>query len=272
MILNILGAIMCCSFVGANTLGSIETSQEVSFYQENKKLASYHDDVNEVTFYGNELKDYTFYHLGQLFVSLYLDDSIQAIDDVINDLEYGVFVDDEFDGESLSIFDGGVEVDSGIYKVYFTYVLGQDYGITFYNDDNGYKFFYGLYDSSNQSYDDYQDFLNDSGVVLGFDSEFYSQFKSAIQADISANQTSNMADVLSDFITILVSGISTLATGIAAGVVDMSKALFLTVDSGTGAITGLSTFGGIIALFAGIALAVGITTKVYLWITRLGKN
>lgn len=74
--------------------------------------------------------------------------------------------------------------------------------------------------------------------------------------------------VLKEFVTILVAGIKDLATGIASGVVDMAKALFL---EGTGESLKLSVFGGIIAIFAGIALAIGITTKVYLWVTSLGK-
>ena len=77
-----------------------------------------------------------------------------------------------------------------------------------------------------------------------------------------------IGEVLKEFVTILVAGIKDLATGIASGVVDMAKALFL---EGTGETLKLSVFGGIIAIFAGIALAIGITTKVYLWVTSLGK-
>lgn len=80
-----------------------------------------------------------------------------------------------------------------------------------------------------------------------------------------------MIAVLQEFVGILVAGISDLATGIAGGVVAMTKALFLEVDLTTGSVTGLSIFGGVVALFAGIALAVGITTRVYLWISHLGK-
>ena len=76
--------------------------------------------------------------------------------------------------------------------------------------------------------------------------------------------------VLQEFVTILVAGIKDLATGIASGVVDMAKVLFLE-GTGTGETLKLSMFGGIIAIFAGIALAIGITTKVYLWVTSLGK-
>ncbi len=77
-----------------------------------------------------------------------------------------------------------------------------------------------------------------------------------------------ITEVLGEFVRILVAGIKDLAAGIAGGVVDMAKALFL---EGTGETLKLSVFGGIIAIFAGIALAIGITTKVYLWVTSLGK-
>ena len=79
-----------------------------------------------------------------------------------------------------------------------------------------------------------------------------------------------MTAVLTEFVQILVGGIVDLAKGIANGVAEMATALFLKTGE-TGAVTGLSTFGGIVAIFAGLALAVGITTKVYLWVTSLGK-
>lgn len=79
-----------------------------------------------------------------------------------------------------------------------------------------------------------------------------------------------MATVLTEFINILVGGVTQMATGLAGGIVAMAKALFLDVNAETGAVTGLSIFGGVIAIFAGISLAVGITTRVYLWVTSLG--
>lgn len=83
-----------------------------------------------------------------------------------------------------------------------------------------------------------------------------------------------MASVLTEFIGILVSGIVDLATGIAGGIVAMAKALFLEVETsqaGVETVTGLSVFGGIVAIFAGLALATGITTRVYTWVTSLGN-
>ena len=80
-----------------------------------------------------------------------------------------------------------------------------------------------------------------------------------------------MSNALGEFVQILVGGITDLASGIAQGVSAMAQELFLATDSTTHAVTGLSTFGGIVAIFAGLALAVGITTRVYTWITSLGN-
>ena len=79
-----------------------------------------------------------------------------------------------------------------------------------------------------------------------------------------------MGDILSEFIQLLVGGIKDLATGVGSGVNGFVKDLFLEVDS-QGAITGLSTFGGIVAIFGGIALAVGITTLIFNWIRSIGN-
>ena len=78
-----------------------------------------------------------------------------------------------------------------------------------------------------------------------------------------------MQDVLTEFLGILVGGIQTVAQGVAAGVVAMAKALFLEYNEGT--LVGLNVFGGMIAIFGGIALAITITTRVYIWVTSLGN-
>ena len=78
-----------------------------------------------------------------------------------------------------------------------------------------------------------------------------------------------MLTVLQEFVQLLVGGIVELGNGIAQGVSSMAQALFL--ETTEGAVTGLSIFGGIIAIFAGLALAVGITTRVFTWITSLGN-
>lgn len=80
-----------------------------------------------------------------------------------------------------------------------------------------------------------------------------------------------MQTALREFVGILVGAITDLGEGIASGVSAMAQALFLKVNSTTGAVEGLSIFGGIVAIFAGLALAVGITTKVFTWVTSLGN-
>lgn len=78
-----------------------------------------------------------------------------------------------------------------------------------------------------------------------------------------------MGAVLQEIVEILVSGISGLAQGIGSGLNDMATSLFLT---GEGDAQKLSTFGGIVAIFGGIALAVGLTTLVTKWIMSLGAR
>lgn len=78
-----------------------------------------------------------------------------------------------------------------------------------------------------------------------------------------------MVAVLTEFVNILVGGITAVGTGIASGIANMASSLFLDTSGQTPV---LSTFGGILGIFCGISLAVGITTRVYLWVTSLGKN
>lgn len=81
-----------------------------------------------------------------------------------------------------------------------------------------------------------------------------------------------MATALTEFVELLGGAIITLAEKIAEGVAGMAQALFLKVNATTGAVEGLSIFGGIMGIFCGISLAVGITTRVFLWVTSLGRN
>ena len=77
-----------------------------------------------------------------------------------------------------------------------------------------------------------------------------------------------MGEVLTEFVELLTSGIVSLASGIAEGANTMVTDLFLTTTE-TG--TGLSTFGGVLAIFAGLGLAVGFTTLIFNWIRSLGN-
>lgn len=79
-----------------------------------------------------------------------------------------------------------------------------------------------------------------------------------------------MGAALSEFVETLVGGIGGIAEGIGTGVNNYVQDLFLKVDE-SGAVTGLSTFGGVVAIFGGIALAVGLTTLIFNWIRSIGN-
>ena len=78
-----------------------------------------------------------------------------------------------------------------------------------------------------------------------------------------------MSNVLQEIVSILVGGLQSMASGIAGGLNAMATDLFIVDNSGTKT---LSTFGGIVAVFAGIAIAIGLTTLVTKWIMSLGAR
>lgn len=77
-----------------------------------------------------------------------------------------------------------------------------------------------------------------------------------------------MTAVLQEIISLLVGGISQMATGIGQGLSSLANAIFLETVEGS---TRLSTFGGLIVVFAGIALAVGLSRFVVNLVTSLGN-
>lgn len=79
-----------------------------------------------------------------------------------------------------------------------------------------------------------------------------------------------MSGILSEIVSILVGGLQSMASGIATGLNTMATSLFVTGEGTTSSPYQLSVFGGIVAVFAGIALAVGLTTLVTKWIMSLG--
>lgn len=79
-----------------------------------------------------------------------------------------------------------------------------------------------------------------------------------------------MGEVLNEFVETLVGGISGIAEGIGSGVNGFVTDLFLTTGT-DGAVTGLSTFGGVVAVFGGVGLAIGLTTLVFNWIRSIGN-
>lgn len=79
-----------------------------------------------------------------------------------------------------------------------------------------------------------------------------------------------MTTVLQELINILVGGITTFASGFGSGLASLVEAIFLEVTDGT--VTGLSEVGGIIAIFAGVSLAIGLSRWVLNFVTSLGAR
>ena len=77
-----------------------------------------------------------------------------------------------------------------------------------------------------------------------------------------------MSAVLTEIIELLVAGISGIATGIGSGLSNLVSNIFLSTE---GDVTKLSTFGGVIVIFAGVSLAIGLSRFVTNWVTSLGN-
>lgn len=79
-----------------------------------------------------------------------------------------------------------------------------------------------------------------------------------------------MTALLQEIIALLVSGITGIATGIGEGLSNLVQSIFVTVGT-DGAVEGLSTYGGLIVVFAGISLAIGLSRFVVNWVSSLGN-
>lgn len=77
-----------------------------------------------------------------------------------------------------------------------------------------------------------------------------------------------MTELLQEIVTLLTAGITQLATGIGSGLKSLVTSIFIEV--GTDGAQTLSTFGGIVVVFAGISLAIGLCRWVMSFVTSLG--
>ena len=80
-----------------------------------------------------------------------------------------------------------------------------------------------------------------------------------------------MQNVLTEIISLLTGGITGVAQGIGTGLAELTQQVFLT---GTGTEVDpykLSVFGGVVIVFAGVSLAVGLSKMVVNWIQSLGN-
>ena len=80
-----------------------------------------------------------------------------------------------------------------------------------------------------------------------------------------------MKEVLAEIIDLLTGGISGIASGIGDGLGNLVESIFLKVGT-DGTVEGLSVFGGVIVIFAGVGLAVGLSKLVVHWISGLGGS
>lgn len=76
-----------------------------------------------------------------------------------------------------------------------------------------------------------------------------------------------MTAILGQIIEILIAGITGIASGIGSGLTTLAQSIFLSAEAGS-----LSVFGGLVVVFAGISLAIGLCRWVVDWITSLGSR
>lgn len=78
-----------------------------------------------------------------------------------------------------------------------------------------------------------------------------------------------MTAILTEMISLLTGGIKGMATGIGEGLQELVTKVFTT---GTGETLALSTFGAVVCIFGGIALAVGLSKFIVKWVGSLGSR
>lgn len=76
-----------------------------------------------------------------------------------------------------------------------------------------------------------------------------------------------MTTILQQIIEILIAGITGIASGVGSGLTTLAQSIFLGAEAST-----LSVFGGLVVVFAGISLAIGLCRWVVDWITSLGSR
>lgn len=80
-------------------------------------------------------------------------------------------------------------------------------------------------------------------------------------------------EIVQEIVSILVAGITQLGAGIGQGVSDFAQALaFTTTGEGSSATTSLSIFMILVVVFAGLALATGLTRLIFNWLQNLGGH
>ena len=78
-----------------------------------------------------------------------------------------------------------------------------------------------------------------------------------------------MTDILTEIVTLLGSGITQFATNLGAGIQSLVTELFIT--TGTGGAQALSVFGGLVVVFAAIALCINLSIRIFSWLSSMGN-
>ena len=78
-----------------------------------------------------------------------------------------------------------------------------------------------------------------------------------------------MSAILTEIVSLLTGGITGIATGIGSGVQSLVNNIFI---DASGANPVLSTFGGLVVVFAGVSLAIGLCRWVMNFLTSLGAK
>ena len=78
-----------------------------------------------------------------------------------------------------------------------------------------------------------------------------------------------MQAILTEIVQLLTGGITGVASGVGQGVSTLVSDIFIDSTGGTQA---LSVFGGVIVVFAGVSLAIGLCRWVMNFLTSLGAK
>lgn len=81
-----------------------------------------------------------------------------------------------------------------------------------------------------------------------------------------------MVAILQEIIELLLGGLTDTATALGSGLSELVKGIFLTGAGTTEAPYALSVFGGLVVIFAGISLALGLCRWVVNFVTSLGER
>lgn len=80
-----------------------------------------------------------------------------------------------------------------------------------------------------------------------------------------------MSSVLTEILNLMAGGITDFATSIGSGLAALVQNVFLTGAGTSSDPYKLSVTGGVIVIFAGISLTIGLSKKVWHFLTSFGK-